>query len=109
MQTRGGVEAETHQFGTMTGKFELAFHHPRRAGIYDLLPRYEEPPQTPVSTPAMAEQYPLILTTGHRVRRYWMIEWRQIQSVREGAPDPIVQIHPQCALELDIAGGEWVG
>jgi len=115
IETQGGAEAERHQygdylergFGTATGKFELASTVLEDLG-YDPLPRYEEPPQSHISTPAIAEEYPLILTTGHRVRRYWMTEWRQIESVRRGAPDPMVQINPQRAEELGIADGDWV-
>ena len=52
-------------FATVTGLYELA---PVLFDAWDMdpLPFYEEPPSSPYSTPGLAEEYPLVLTTGKR-------------------------------------------
>ena len=75
---------------------------------YDPLPYYEEPPESPLSTPELAEEYPLILTTGGRIQAYFNSEFRQIPSLRKKHPDPLMEIHPETAEELGIREGDWV-
>jgi len=75
----------------------------------DPLPFYEEPPETPVSAPQIAEKYPFILTTGGRFMPMFHSEHRQIGiGMRERHPDPLVTIHPETAKKLGISDGEWV-
>ena len=75
---------------------------------YDPLPFYREPPESPFSTPKLAEEYPLILTTGGRSPNYFHSEYRQIPILRQKEPEPLVQIHPETARKLDIKEGDWV-
>ena len=75
---------------------------------YDPLPRYREPPESPVSTPELAEKYPLILITGGRHQPMYHSEFRQIDSLRKIHPDPITQINPKTASERGINDGDWV-
>ncbi len=93
-------------FGTPTGKFELYSTVLEKLG-YDPLPQYKEPPQSPISTPDMAKEYPLILINAKR-RWYYHSQFRQIESLRKRYPDPLVQINPSKAKELGIADGDWV-
>lgn len=74
----------------------------------DPLPYYEEPPQSPISTPQLAKEYPLVLTTGARSWGFFHSEHRQIPEMREIQPDPIVEIHPDTAHKLGIKDGDWV-
>ena len=67
-----------------------------------------EPPETVVSDPELAEEYPLTLITGGKIREFFHSEWRQIESVRNRHPEPLVQIHPETATELGISEGDWV-
>ena len=53
-------------FATPTGKIELYSTVFEKLG-YDPLPYYEEPPESPVRTPEVYEEYPLILNTGGRL------------------------------------------
>jgi anaerobic selenocysteine-containing dehydrogenase len=78
-----------------------------KAGL-NPLPYYEEPPESPVSTPTLAEKYPLILTTGGRVYAFFASEQRQVPLLRQLNPDPLVEIHPETARNLGIQNGEWV-
>ncbi|MDW8023105.1 MAG: molybdopterin-dependent oxidoreductase [Nitrososphaerota archaeon] len=94
-------------FGTPTGKVELYSTVFEKLG-YDPLPRYYEPPESPVSTPELAKEYPLILITGSRHQPFYHSEFRQIDSLRKQHPDPIVQLNPKTASELGIKDGDWV-
>jgi len=94
-------------FNTPTGKVELYSKFWEECGL-DPLPFYEEPPESPVATPVLCEEYPLILSTGARSPAFFHSEHRQIPWLREIDPDPKVEIHPKVAEELGIQNGEWV-
>jgi len=94
-------------FNTVTGKVELS------STLFELwgddpLPYYKEPPYSPISTPELAKEYPLILTTGARNVTSFHSEHRQIPSLRAITPDPIMEIHPDTAASLGIIEGDWV-
>ena len=75
---------------------------------YDPLPFYEEPPESPVRTPEVAEEFPLILISGGKFRPMFHSENRQIGiGTREQHPDPLMDIHPDTARSLGIADGDW--
>jgi len=94
-------------FNTPTGKVELYCTALEKAGL-DPLPYYEEAPEGPVSTPEIAREYPLILTTGAKVHAFFHSEHRQVPLLRELNPDPVVEIHPDTAREIGIRDGDWV-
>lgn len=94
-------------FGTKTGKFELYSTVLEQLG-HAPLPAWEEPSESPVSTPDAAGRYPLILTTGGRFSQAYHSEHRQVKSLRRNHPDPLVQIHPATAGAQDIATGDRV-
>ncbi|MDP2744450.1 MAG: molybdopterin-dependent oxidoreductase, partial [Dehalococcoidia bacterium] len=112
---KGGYDAapggyrryEQTGFGTPTGKVELSSTIFEKLG-YDSLPQYEEPCESPVSTPGLTADYPLVLTTGGRHNPFYHSEHRQIPSLRKRHPYPLVQLHPDTAGPLDIAEGDWV-
>ena len=94
-------------FATATGKVELYSTVLEKLG-YDPLPAYTEPAETIISDPDLALKYPLTLINGGRIREFFHSEWRQIESVRQLHPDPLVQIHPTTATGLGISDGDWV-
>jgi anaerobic selenocysteine-containing dehydrogenase len=94
-------------FDTPTRKVELYSTVLERCGL-DGLPYFEEPPESPVSTPEVAREYPLVLITGARTWGFFHSEHRQIPLLRKMNPDPITEIHPQTASELGIRDGDWV-
>jgi len=75
---------------------------------YDPLPSYEEPPETSVSQPQLAKNYPFILITGARFRPMHHSEHRQIRSLRKLHPYPIAEINPETARQQGIGEGDWV-
>jgi anaerobic selenocysteine-containing dehydrogenase len=94
-------------FNTTTGKIEL-YCTTLEAFGNDPLPYYEEPPESPVSTPELFKKYPLVLTTGHRSWEFFHSEHRQLKTMREFHPDPLVDIHPETAEKYGIKDGDWV-
>ena len=94
-------------FKTPTGKIEL--YSTRLADMgYDPLPYYEEPPESPISTPEVAKDFPLVLTSGARIPFFFNSEHRMIRVLRRAHPDPIVEVHPDTAAALGIKQGDWI-
>ncbi|MFC1995309.1 molybdopterin-dependent oxidoreductase [Chloroflexota bacterium] len=98
---------EERGFRTPSGKVELYSSIFEKFG-YDPLPFYQENPETPVSAPELAKEYPLILITGGRHVVYFHSANRQIPWLREIMPQPQLTIHPETAAQLDIRDGDWV-
>jgi anaerobic selenocysteine-containing dehydrogenase len=98
---------EDSGFKTPTGKVELYSTIFEQLG-YDPLPHFVEPPESPVSTPELLKDYPLILITGGRYINFFHSEGRQIPRLRKMVPDPLIQIHPSTAKEHGIKAGDWV-
>jgi len=94
-------------FNTPSGKVELYSSVFEKHG-HDPLPYYEENPESPVSTPALMQEYPFILITGGRHLAFFHSEGRQINRLRRMCPDPIVEIHPETAEKVGVTDGEWV-
>jgi anaerobic selenocysteine-containing dehydrogenase len=94
-------------FRTPTGKVELYSTVFESYGL-DPLPHHKEPVESPISTPDIWEEYPLILITGRRNGVFFHSEHRQIPWLREIEPDPTVEIHPATAGEIGIGEGDWV-
>ncbi len=88
-------------FNSKNGKFNLYIPMFQKVGL-DPFPHYEEPLESPVSRPDLAEEYPLILTTGARSWGFFHSEHRQIDQLREINPDPVVEIHTDTAARLGI-------
>jgi anaerobic selenocysteine-containing dehydrogenase len=94
-------------FGTPTGKVEFASTVLEKLG-YDPLPKYVEPPESPISTPEVAKEYPYILITGGRFLPYFHSEFRNVKSFRKSYPYPKMQMHPDEAKKHGIKEGDWV-
>jgi anaerobic selenocysteine-containing dehydrogenase len=94
-------------FDTPTGKVELYSTVLESLG-YDPLPYYVEPNESHYSTPELAKEYPLILSTGGRPPYYFHSQYREIPWLRELQPYPTAQIHPETAEPLGIATGDWI-
>ena len=107
---RGEVKYQKYKeagFSTPTRKFELSSTTLEKMG-YDPLPQFREPPESPVSTPQVYEEYPYILITGARQPGFFHTENRQVPWLRELHRDPMVEIHPDTAAREGIGEGDWV-
>jgi anaerobic selenocysteine-containing dehydrogenase len=94
-------------FKTSTGKIELYSTRLEEMG-YAPLPTYEEPPESPLSRPDVAADYPLVLTTGARISNFFNSEHRQIEKLRKAHRDPIAEIHPDTAKRYGIEDRGWM-
>jgi len=94
-------------FNTPSGKVELSSSLLEKWG-HDPLPTFQEPAMSPYSTPDLAEEYPLILTTGGRTIAFFHSEHRMIKSLRQLHPEPEVMVHTDTAKTLGIEDGDWV-
>jgi anaerobic selenocysteine-containing dehydrogenase len=95
------------RFRTPTGKVELYADYLNLMGISPL-PVFQEPVESPVASPDLQKEYPLILTTGGRNLVYYHSSHRNIASLHKKSPDPELQIHPDTAKVLNMEEGEWV-
>ncbi|WP_094607690.1 Acetylene hydratase [Sporomusa silvacetica DSM 10669] len=94
-------------FNTPTGKLECSCLALDSFDV-DPLPYWEEPPESPVSTPVLAKEYPFVLTTGRRSWEFFHSEHRQLPTMREFHPDPLVTINTETAAKMGIQEGDWV-
>ncbi len=94
-------------FKTPTGKLELYSTRLKDMG-YAPLPTYEEPPESPVSRPDVAADFPLVLTTGARISNFFNSEHRQVEKLRKAHRDPIAEIHPDTAQRYGIKNRDWM-
>jgi len=97
---------EAAGFNTPSGKVELYSNQLKEWG-FDPLPAYHELPETPYSDPQLAKEYPLIFTSC-KAEPYRHSMGRQIASLRDSYPEPVINIHPTTANKLGIAEGDWV-
>lgn len=98
---------ESGGFRTPSGKVELSDERLASLG-YDPLPAFREPDESPISTPALTEEYPFIITTGVRVPVFRHTELRNIPILREIVPELLASIHPQMARALGIDDGDTI-
>jgi anaerobic selenocysteine-containing dehydrogenase len=98
---------EERGFNTPTGKIELYATRFEKLG-YDPLPSYQELPESPIATPGIAKDFPLVLTTGARISHFFNSEHRQIEALRKAHRYPVVEIHPQTAAPHGIHNGDWI-
>jgi anaerobic selenocysteine-containing dehydrogenase len=94
-------------FNTVTGRFEFTPYLFPSMGL-PLAPYYEEPRESPYSTPELAEKYPLILMTGRRSWTFFHSEHRNLETMREYRPDPITEIAPELAEAEGLSDGDWI-
>jgi thiosulfate reductase / polysulfide reductase chain A len=94
-------------FKTPSGKIELYSTRLEALG-YPPLPHYEEPPESPISLPEVARDYPLVLTTGGRIPFFFNSEHRQIANLRKARQHPLAEIHPEAAARYGIVNGNWM-
>jgi anaerobic selenocysteine-containing dehydrogenase len=94
-------------FKTPTGKIELYSTRLEALG-YPPLPYYEEPPESPISSPEVARNYPLVLTTGGRISFFFNSEHRQLANLRKARQHPLAEIHPETAAGYGIVDGDWM-
>ena len=94
-------------FDTATGRFEFWSWGYNHWGV-DPMPYHIEPKDSPISTPEEFEKYPLIATSGGRSYEFFHSEHRQLPTMREFHPWPLVTMNPKTAEKHGIIDGDWV-
>ena len=97
--------AQKGEFRTPSKKIEIYSQTLAEHG-YNPLPSHIEPSQSPVSTPELAKEYPLILTTGARILEYTHTQFRNVPALRQAAPEPVAEVHPDTARKYGVADGD---
>jgi len=102
---------EKNGFPTPSGKMEfsstLLEKYSDRPGIAGL-PLYAEPRLSPVSSPEVAEEYPLVLGTGTRLPMFIHSRTFRLPWTRSLRRAPQADINPATARRLGIAQGDRV-
>lgn len=97
----------TRGFATASGKVELASSLMASLG-YPAIPDYEEPAWSPVSTPELFADYPLVLTTGTALKWFYRSQHRQLAKMRKQHNYAQLANHPDTAMRLGIGEGAMV-
>jgi len=92
---------------TPSGKIEIYSKTLEEAG-YDPLPKYLEPAQSPVSTPELAKEFPLILISGARRKAFTHTQMRHVPKLRALEPEPFAEIHPATCERYGVRDGERI-
>jgi anaerobic selenocysteine-containing dehydrogenase len=97
---------EKDGFNTPSGKIELYSGQLEEWG-FDPLPIYNEPPESPFSEPDMLNEYPYVLTSW-KIPVYIHSRGRQIKSLRDKHPNPLILINEAEAKKFNIKSGNWI-
>lgn len=106
-KTREYRTYEKEGFKTPTGKVEIYSTIFEENG-YDPLPNYIEPVESPLRTPELLEKYPLMLFTGAKHVAYTQSSWRELPSLREMYPEPLIEVNPETADRFNVRDGDMV-
>lgn len=96
------IETDLPRFPTPSGKVELYSQYLEDQG-FDPLPcaRREDHAAEP------SDAFPLLLTS-RKSKFFYHSSGRQIPSLREACPDPLVCLHPEPAAQRGIRDRDWV-
>ena len=104
---KGYYQYKTKPFPTPSKKIEIYSDTLKEYG-YDPLPGYVEPAQSPISTPELYKEYPIILISGARQEEYAHSQQRNIPALRALNPEPLAEMHPATAQRYGLVDGEKV-
>ena len=94
-------------FDTPTGKLEILSTVLEEYG-YDPLPKYTEPPESPISRPDIVKKYPLVFNSGSRTRTSIHTQHHGIKGLNKNHLEPTVLINSLDANERKIRNGQMV-
>jgi anaerobic selenocysteine-containing dehydrogenase len=93
-------------FGTPSGKCEFVSATMAKRGL-DPLPNYTPPHEDPQTRPDLAARFPLQLLSPP-APSFLNSTFVNVDSLRQSAGEPTVQIHPGDAAPRKILSGQWV-
>ncbi len=89
-----------------TGQPFSAVPLPPASVDYSPFPYFLEPNESPVKTPDIAEEFPLVMTGG-RVPYFHHNTLRNVPWLREIYPVPEIWVHPTDAEKYQLEDGDW--
>ena len=98
---------ETEGFPTPSKKIEIYSETLEKMG-HEPLPVHIEPLESPISTPELAKEYPLILTTGSRLLEFLHSEHRNVEKLRKKNPEPFAEVNTETASQYGIKDGDKI-
>ncbi len=98
---------EVEGLPTPSGKVELYCETLEKIG-YEPMPVHKEPPESPISTPDIAKEYPLILTTGARIVEFTHSQFRSVPRLRRRFPEALAEMHVDTATKYGIEDGDAI-
>ncbi|HEX2228290.1 MAG TPA: molybdopterin-dependent oxidoreductase, partial [Candidatus Binatia bacterium] len=102
-QNRDGV---ARGFATPSKRVEL-YSIKFAAHGYPALPEYVEPALSPLSTPDIAADYPLILTNA-KFTSFVHSQQRALATLRKVSPEPSADLHPETAARHGVKNKQWM-
>ncbi len=97
---------QNNGFWTPSGKVECNSSILRELG-YSGMPIYTGMAESELTTPEVAAEYPIVLTTGGGFMPYHHSEHFNMQAIRYLYPDPYFFINPKLAESLGIEQSDW--
>ncbi|MBD3414552.1 MAG: aminotransferase class V-fold PLP-dependent enzyme [Candidatus Aminicenantes bacterium] len=94
-------------FETPTQKFEIKSSILEDYG-YEPLPKYTEVKEGPLSSPELAQKYPLVFNSGARPQTDFRSQHHGIKGLLRDNPEPTVEINPKDARKRNIETGDLV-
>jgi formate dehydrogenase (coenzyme F420) alpha subunit len=95
-------------FATPSRRIELYSQALEHIG-FDPLPTYQEPERSPLSaSKAFFDEFPLILSTGHRNYYFTHSQHRNVKTLKDKVPEPETEIGPETADKYQIKNGDWM-
>jgi anaerobic selenocysteine-containing dehydrogenase len=95
-------EYKEHDYKTPSGKVEIFSHQLKELG-YSPMPLWKELSKLPQPS----TEYPLLLTNAKEIA-YMLSGYKNIPSLRNIKPEPVVQLNPKTAQKLGLKDGDWV-
>ena len=106
----GEVKYESYKkkgFRTPSKKVEIYSEYLKNLG-HDPVPTYKEPPESPESSPELAKEFPLILTTGARDKHFTHSQHRNLPTLRRKSPEPFAEIHVETVAQYGLKDGDLI-
>ncbi len=94
-------------FATPSGKVELYSSILEELG-YPPMPEYIGPVENEIDHPELAQDYPLVLTTGNGFMPFHHSEHFNLKNMRYLNHEPYFQLNPVTAKDYGIEQGDWV-
>ena len=88
-------------FMTPSKKVEIFSELLQQRGC-DALPVYHEPSEGPLGNAELAENFPLVLTTGAKIEAYVHSQFRSVPSLNRHMPHNLAEVHPETASLFGI-------